>query len=130
MVIHLKNSKDGGIIICPDGRHIDPEIAAKLGRKYCKTVKKGAFYIAAKSGKKVLPIWIEPNKIFGKIRVLYGNPIDPKTLNIYDEHGEVLRKKLNIFIEEWQKEISLLYFEASLVEDRKIREYKIHKVYR
>ncbi len=130
LIIYLEDTKDKTLIICPDGRHIDPEVAAKLGREYCKMVKKGSFYIAAQSGKKVLPVFIEPNRYFRRVRVLYGNPIDPKTLNIYDENGEISRKKLNVFIEEWQKEISRLYFEASLLEDREVREYKIHKVYR
>ncbi|MEQ8155882.1 MAG: lysophospholipid acyltransferase family protein [Clostridiaceae bacterium] len=130
LVTYLKDTKDKLLILFPEGRHIDPEVAAKLGQAYCKMVKKGAFYIAAKSGKKVLPVFIEPNQYFRRVRVHYGNPIDPGDLSIYDENGGVSRKKLDDFIWEWQKNISSIYFNLHLLEDRKVREYKIHKVYR
>ncbi|MDR0531035.1 MAG: 1-acyl-sn-glycerol-3-phosphate acyltransferase [Oscillospiraceae bacterium] len=114
------------LLMFPDGRHIDPQVAVEL-EAYRKMIKKGAFYIAAKARKKLVPVFIEPNRLFRRVRVLYGTPIDPTQLPLYDENGEVNWSALQLFVQAWHNQIVELYRRAMEMEERRLHKYKIHR---
>lgn len=51
------------LVIFPQGRHVAPELMAKSPEYHLKTIPLGAFFIATKSAKPLVPIYMEPQKL-------------------------------------------------------------------
>ena len=128
----LKN-KDHSLIIFPQGRYVDPELMLKLRNYHLETIPEGAFYFSAVSNKKFVPIYIEPhepNEMFTKSVVTYGNPIDPNDYDVRKPNGMINTKNLSYLKEAWLDEINRLYLLSQELEGRKMNPYKIKEKYR
>ena len=125
----LKN-EDHSLIIFPQGRYVDPEIMKQYPEYHIKTIPRGAFYLSALSQKSIIPVYLEPQKPFSKNTVVYGNPLDPREFDIISERGSVKKNNLEPFVEAWLNEINKAYEQASEFTGRKMRPYRIRKIYR
>lgn len=117
------------LIIFPQGRHVDPEICLHFLNYHLMTLPLGAFYLAALSEKCIVPIFMEPQKVFSRNTVVYGRPLNPKDFNLIKENGRINKNNLLLLAKEWLKEITRIYQMAQKLEEREIREYKLHKKY-
>lgn len=121
--------KNHSLIIFPQGRHVDPEIMLKLKDYHLKTIPMGAFYFSAVSNKSFVPIYMEPQKLFKKSIVIYGNPIDPNEFDIKKQNGKLNLKNLLYLSKAWLDEINRIYLLAQELEGRKMNPYKIQDGY-
>lgn len=128
----LKKLKDENhsLVIFPQGRHVDPEVMLKLKDYHLHTIPEGAFYFSAMSNKKIVPIYMEPQKALKKSIVFYGNPIDPNDYYIKNSNNKIILKNLLYLKKAWLEEINRIYLLAQEMETRKMNPYKIHKGYR
>lgn len=121
--------KDRSLVIFPHGRHVDPELMINMPESNFDTLPNGAFYISAKTNKPILPIFIEPLKIFKQNSVFYGKPINPKDFDIITNKGLINKHNLDEFAKAWLNEINNLYILAKNTLNREVRNYKIRKKY-
>lgn len=117
------------LVIFPQGRHVDPEIMVQLFEYNLKTLPLGAFYISALSNKEIVPIYLEPQKMFHRNTVVYGNPINPQEFDVVDKKGRIDKKNILLLSRKWLTEINKCYKLASELEGRKMRKYTLEKVY-
>ena len=121
------------LIIFPQGRYVDSEIMLRLKKYHLETIPEGAFYFAAASNKKFVPIYMEPHEpkdLFTKSVVVYGNPIDPNEYEVRKPNGMINSKNLVYLKEAWLDEINRLYKEAEELENRRLNPYIIKENYR
>ena len=121
--------KDRSLIIFPHGRHVDPEVMYNLPEYNFDTLPNGAFYIAAKTNKPIVPIFIEPLEPFKNNAVFYGKPIYPEDFNVINEKGLINKQNLDKFAKAWLDEINNLYNLAKDKLSGGVRSYKIKKGY-
>lgn len=121
------------LVIFPQGRYVDSELMLKLKKYHLETIPDGAFYFAAASNKKLVPIYMEPhetNQVFKKSVVTYGNPIDPNEYEVRKSNGMINSKNLIYLKEAWLDEINRLYLLSQELENRKMQPYKVREEYR
>ena len=123
----LKNPNQS-LVIFPQGRHVDPEVMLNFVEYHLRTIPLGAFYMAMKTGKKLVPIYIEPQKLWKKNIVIYGTPIDPNDFSI-SEKNKIAKENLILFAKTWLTEINKLYQKAELLKGEKNHPYVIEKNY-
>ncbi len=124
----LKKLRDlnHSLVIFPQGRHVAPELMARFPQYHLQTIPLGAFYLALKSGKKILPIFIEPPKIGRKNAIIYGNPLSPMDFDLKSKNK---KENMFLFLTAWLEEINRLYTSFSLVVGRNCNPYKIENIY-
>lgn len=116
------------LIIFPQGRHVDPEVMLNFKQYHLNTIPLGAFYIAAKSSKKLVPIYMEPQKLGQNNIVIYGTPLDPQDFSLSSK-GKMSKENLIMFAEAWLDEINKLYQNAEHLKGEKPHPYVIEKNY-
>lgn len=120
--------KDHSLVIFPQGRHVDPELMLKYPDHHMKTIPLGAFYIAAKSGKSIVPIFMEPQILRKDNAVIYGKPISPKDFSL-PQRGKINQESLLSFAREWLDEMNRLYQSAEDLTGRVMHPYQIELAY-
>lgn len=123
----LKNS-DHSLVIFPQGRHVDPELMVKYPDYHFKTIPLGSFYIAAKSGKSIVPIFMEPPILGKENAVIYGTPISPKEYAL-SQQGRIKKENLLLFARGWLNEVNSLYQSAENITGRIMHPYQIETTY-
>ena len=130
ILTELKKLKDENhsLVIFPQGRHVDLELMKELYEYHLKTIPLGAFFISMQSKKKIVPIYMEPQKIMQKNTVIYGTPLDPKD---FISKNDKRKNKENIikFANAWLVEINRLYQLSLKLTNRPQHPYKIKKNY-
>lgn len=127
-LIKLKD-ENHSLIIFPQGRHVDPEVMVNLFDYDLETIPLGSFFLAAKSGKKIVPVYLETQKPFSDNTVIYGNPIDPCDYGILSLKEYIQKEQLLFLREAWLKEINKSYSLAKEFTNRKMHDYPLHKKY-
>lgn len=131
--IEKLKDENHSLVIFPQGRYVDPELMLKLRNYHLETIPEGAFYFAAASNKKFVPVYIEPHEpkeLFSKSVVTYGNPIDPNEYDVRKPNGMINSKNLSYLKEAWLDEINRLYLLSQELENRKMHPYVVKKEYR
>lgn len=130
ILTELKKLKDKNhsLVIFPQGRHVDPELMKDFFEFHLKTIPLGAFFISMQSQKKLVPIYMEPQKIMQNNTVIYGTPLDPKD---FISKSNRRKKKENMirFASAWLTEINRLYQLSENLTNRPQHPYKIKKNY-
>ena len=85
-------------------------------------VKSGAFFIAAKAGVPIIPVFLEQPRPFKRTRVVYGEPMDLSEANA---DKKVNKEELVKYRIQWQQEIFKLQEMAVKFENRPIRKLKL-----
>ena len=124
----IKN-KDRSLIMFPQGRHVDSEIMLRMFEYHFNTLPLGTFYMAINTDKPIMPIYIEPPKLFHKGVVLYGKEINPRDLDAISSDGTINKKKVMQMAKQWLIEVNNLYKEASVITNRKMHKYRLEKKY-
>lgn len=122
-------SENHSLVIFPQGRHVDPKVMKYLSEYHLNTIPMGAFYLAAKSNKPLVPIYMEPQKVFSQNIVVYGDVLYPSDYNVISDNGRLQMENLIYFCEAWLNEINKAYNLASELANREMRNYPIHSVY-
>ena len=117
--------KNHSLVIFPQGRHVDPNVMLHLPEYHLNTLPLGAFYFASTSSKSIVPIYMEPQKIFKRNVVIYGQPLKPQDYNISKNSKENL---INL-AKAWLSEINNLYLKACELECREMRPYQLQEKY-
>ena len=84
-------------------------------------IKSGAFFIAAKAGVPIIPVFLEQPRPFKRTRVVYGEPMDLSEANA---DKKVNKEELVKYRIQWQQEIFKLQEMAVKFENRPIRKLK------
>lgn len=116
------------LIIFPQGRHVDPEVMLNFKEYHLNTIPFGAFYIAVKASKKLVPIYMEPQKLGQNNLVIYGNPLDPQDFSLFSK-GKMQKENLIMFANAWLDEIIRLYKNAKQLKGEKLHPYVIESSY-
>ena len=85
-------------------------------------IKSGAFFIAAKAGVPIIPVFLEQPRPFKRTRVVYGEPMDLSEANA---DKKVNKEELVKYRIQWQQEIFKLQEMAVKFENRPIRKLKL-----
>ena len=120
---------DHSLVIFPQGRHVDPEIMLNLPEYHINTIPNGAFYFSALTEKPFVPIYMEPQHLFKRSVVVYGNPINPLEYDIKKKNGRVNLQRLSELSKIWLEEVNNCYLFAQEVEGRKMSPYTISDNY-
>lgn len=126
---------DRSLVIFPQGRHVDPVVMSNLPEYHLNTLPKGAFYISAQVDKFLVPVFIEPPKLFNKNVVVYGKPISAADFAITEEevNSKVIniatKKKILEFAKYWLLAENELYKQASDLAGRDMRSYSMESKY-
>lgn len=119
---------DHSLIIFPQGRHVDPEVMDYFKDYHLKTIPLGAFYMAMKSSKKLVPIYMEPQKLGKKNIVIYGRPISPCEF-LDPALTKTKKERLIMFAEAWLNEMNHLYAMAKKLKGQELHKYKLEDNY-
>ncbi len=127
----LRKLKDElhSLVIFPQGRHVDPKVMLNLARYHLNTIPMGAFYVAAKANKPLVPIYMEPQKAFSQNAVVYGNILNPEDYNVISNNGRLQKDNLIYFAKAWLEEVNKAYQLAPQLANRQMRDYPIHLNY-
>lgn len=106
ILTELKKLKDPNhsLIIFPQGRHVDPEVMVTFKKHHLRTIPLGAFFVATKAKKELVPIYMEPQKLKENNLVIYGTPLNPQ-----DFIAKNSKEGLIVFASAWLNEINKLY---------------------
>ena len=116
------------LIIFPQGRHVDQEVMLNFKDYHLNTIPLGAFYIAVKASKKLVPIYMEPQKLGQNNVVVYGNPLDPQDFSLFSK-GKMQNENIIMFANAWLDEIIRLYKKAKQLKGEKLHPYVIESSY-
>lgn len=111
--------KDGGkklFMLFPQGTISD------INKNKLSRIKSGAFFIAAKAGVPIIPVFLEQPRPFKRTRVVYGEPMDLSEANA---DKKVNKEELEKYRIQWQQEIFKLQEMAVKYENRPIRKLKL-----
>ena len=115
---YLKKDDKKFLIIYPDGEHIAPS-RLYLDKNYINNLPLGAFKLSIQTNRKIIPVFIEPNKLFHTAHVIIGNPLEP---NDY-----YMPKCL---ANAWYNEMQELYAKLLKETNSKVNQYTLKKKYR
>ena len=126
---------DRSLVIFPQGRHVDPEVMSKLSLYHLDTLPKGAFYIPAQVNKPLVPVFMEPPKLFNNGIVIYGKPISAADFDITEEEvsnkviSTTTKKKILEFAKYWLFAENELYEKSKKLAGRNMRPYSMESKY-
>lgn len=93
-----------------------------INKNKLSRIKSGAFFIAAKAGVPIIPVFLEQPRPFKRTRVVYGEPMDLSEANA---DKKVNKEELVKYRIQWQQEIFKLQEMAVKFENRPIRKLKL-----
>lgn len=93
-----------------------------INKNKLSRIKSGAFFIAAKAGVPIIPVFLEQPRPFKRTRVVYGEPMDLSEANA---DKKVNKEELEKYRIQWQQEIFKLQEMAVKFENRPIRKLKL-----
>lgn len=113
---YFKDGENKIFMLFPQGTISD------INKNKLSRIKSGAFFIAAKAGVPIIPVFLEQPRPFKRTRVVYGEPIDLSEAN---EDKKVNKEELVKYRIQWQQEIFKLQEMAVKFENRPIRKLKL-----
>lgn len=118
---YFKAGGDKLFMLFPQGTISD------LNKNKLSRVKSGAFFIAAKAGVPIVPVFLEQPRLFKKTRVIYGKPfrLDDAVVD-----GKVDKSVLEKYRQQWKDEVLKLQGKATKFENRPVRELKLKEKHR
>lgn len=120
---YLKATKNL-LLFFPQGEYVNLKYAD------VKRIKDGAFFIAAHSKSPIVPVYIEPPKILGETKIVYGTPINVEQIIESNFNGKVNKESLLQLRQMWLDEILKLESIAKEASERPIRDMTFGKLYR
>ena len=114
---YFKDGKNKIFMLFPQGTISD------INKNKLSRIRPGAFYVSAKAGVPIIPVFLEQPRIFRRTRVVYGKPM---YLNdAIGKDGKLDRKKIDEYRLKWQQEIFSLEEKAIKYGNRPIRKLKL-----
>lgn len=114
---YFKDEQNKIFMLFPQGTISD------INKNKLSRIKPGAFYVAAKTGVPIVPVFLEQPRLFRKTRVVYGKEM--RLEDTIEEDGKLNRKKIEEYRLKWQQEIFQLQEKAVEYGKRPIRKLKL-----
>lgn len=113
---YFKDGKNKLFMLFPQGTISD------INKNKLSRIKSGAFFVSAKTGVPIIPVFLEQPRPFRRTRVVYGSPM---YLNDAVVNGKVDKTVLEKYRALWQQEVFKLQDMAVKFENRPIRKLKL-----